>query len=306
MTSSHLRAYSYIAISMIIVRSTVVSGKVIVQEFPIALASALRSLIILPILFALYWREVDSFRHLQPRSLLLLFIQAFFGFVIFNGLLLLGLRFTSAAESGIIASIYPAVIGLLSFFILRERFTTYRAAAIALAVSGVLIISAFGDTDLGERGSNPLLGNLLVVGAILGEGFFIVLGKIASRTISPIGITAIINFFAVLFFLPFALYQIPAFAISDVPWSGWLALLYWGLVVGVIGSFFLFAGVAAVPTSTAAAFTALVPVSAVLLSYIVLGEQFHWSHLIGIAFVIAAISFVVRDEAQAIPEARAV
>jgi drug/metabolite transporter (DMT)-like permease len=41
-------------------------------------------------------------------------------------------------------------------------------------------------------------------------------------------------------------------------------------------------------------FTGVLPVSAVLLSYLVLGERFLWSHLAGVACVIAAIVLVAR------------
>jgi drug/metabolite transporter (DMT)-like permease len=41
-------------------------------------------------------------------------------------------------------------------------------------------------------------------------------------------------------------------------------------------------------------FTGVLPVSAVLLSYLVLGERFLWSRLAGVACVIAAIVLVAR------------
>ena len=60
-----------------------------------------------------------------------------------------------------------------------------------------------------------------------------------------------------------------------------------------------FEGVARVPASTAAVFTGVLPISAVALSYAVLGEPFLWSHLIGGACVVLGIVLIARRGSEA-------
>jgi uncharacterized membrane protein len=54
-----------------------------------------------------------------------------------------------------------------------------------------------------------------------------------------------------------------------------------------IGSALWYAGVSKAPGVTASAFMGVMPVSAVVLSYLLLGESFEWIHLIGMTAVLA-------------------
>jgi drug/metabolite transporter (DMT)-like permease len=42
---------------------------------------------------------------------------------------------------------------------------------------------------------------------------------------------------------------------------------------------------------------AVMPVSALLLSYLLLGEAFQWSHVLGMALVLVGLAFVIRSGA---------
>ena len=63
--------------------------------------------------------------------------------------------------------------------------------------------------------------------------------------------------------------------------------------------FSLVQGVTKLPTSTAAAFTGVFPISAVLLSYGILGEPFMWSHLAGVLLVMSGIGLIAKGSAPA-------
>jgi drug/metabolite transporter (DMT)-like permease len=74
-----------------------------------------------------------------------------------------------------------------------------------------------------------------------------------------------------------------------------MAIGYYGVVVTVLAFLLWARGIARVPASTAAVFTGVLPVSAVTLSYLVLGERVLASHLVGAACVIAGIVLVARE-----------
>lgn len=76
----------------------------------------------------------------------------------------------------------------------------------------------------------------------------------------------------------------------------WAALAWWGLGTMAIGSALWYAGVAKAPGITASAFVGVMPVSAILLSYLLLGEAFEWIHLIGMIAVLLGIAAVVEGE----------
>lgn len=88
-----------------------------------------------------------------------------------------------------------------------------------------------------------------------------------------------VSVLGLLLFLPLALYEAVAFDFTAVSWTEWLPIFYYAIVVTVIAFILWFQGVIKVPASTAAVFTGILPVSAVLLSYLILQEPFAWSHV---------------------------
>ena len=95
-------------------------------------------------------------------------------------------------------------------------------------------------------------------------------------------------------FLPFALYDLRHVSLGDLGPGQWLAIAYYGVVVTVLAFLLWARGVARVPASAAAVFTGVLPVSAVTLSYLVLGEPIVASDVLGGVCVLAAIVVVAR------------
>lgn len=77
-------------------------------------------------------------------------------------------------------------------------------------------------------------------------------------------------------------------------------MAHYGVFVTPLGYLLWFGGLAKVPASTAGVFAGVLPVSAVVLSYAVLGEPFSWVHPIGIACVLAAILLIARQKSPTV------
>ena len=294
-------AYVELTAAMMIVGSTVVVGKLLVAAFPIFLIGGLRFAVACAVLVPWLVVAEGGFPRVARRDLVLLALLALFGIFGFAVLLLYGLRYTSAAESGIITSTTPAVIGVISYVFLKERLGPLKGGAIALAAGGLLAIGLMdgGLMDSGgARGANPLLGNLLVFGAVIGEALFTILAKLVAARVSPLGIATLTSLFGLACFLPFALYEAVGFDWASARAADWGLILYYALCLTVISYLLWYRGIAKVPASTAGVFTGLMPVSAVLLSYAVLGEGVRWGHPVGIVCVLAAIILIARADAR--------
>lgn len=270
---------------MAIVGSSVVVGKILVRELPVFVSSALRYGIASVLLFAL----LRSFPPVPRAVRAVLFWQALTGVFLFSVFLLYGLQWTTAAESGVITAATPAVMALLSWIFLRERPQGRTLAGMALAIGGIGVLH-LGGSALGT--SEHWLGTVLVFGAVVGEALFTLLGKVASRTLSPLAIAFYMAVLGFGMFLPFAIPETLAFDFGAVTWRGWAALLYYAAVVTVAGFVLWYRGVAKVEASTAAVFTGVLPVSAVLLAHFVLGEELGARHAVGIVLVLVAIALV--------------
>lgn len=288
MSGKKLMAYLELSSAMIIVGSTVVVGKVITSSFPVFLASGLRFAISSMILLPMLLKANAGFPALRRKDVSILFLQSFAGNFLFSIFLLYGLRLTSAAESGIIIGTTSVVIGLISFLFLREKMAWSSSAGVVLATFGVVVINVLGGSLHVEQGSKPILGNLLVLGAVIGEALWTILGKVVSGKVTSLTIASLTSFFGLLMFLPFAIYEARSFDFSAVSTAGWIPIVYYG--IGTVGAYILwYRGVSKVSASTAGVFTGILSVSAIILSYMILKEPFLWSHWVGIFCVLLAI-----------------
>lgn len=120
--NEHLVPSLKIILAMIIVGSSVVVGKLIVQSFPVFLASELRFLVA-SIIFVPLLIKFEGFPSISKGDLLILFLQALSGVFLFNIFMLYGLTITTAIEGGIITSTIPAVTGGLAFLSIKEKLT---------------------------------------------------------------------------------------------------------------------------------------------------------------------------------------
>ncbi|ERI08858.1 putative membrane protein [Aneurinibacillus aneurinilyticus ATCC 12856] len=278
---------------MIIVGSSVVAGKLIVQSFPVFLASELRFLIATIILFPILIK-FEGFPSIGKRDLLILFLQALFGVFLFNIFMLYGLTITTAIEGGIITSTIPAVTGCLAFLFLREKLTKSVITGILLAVLGTLTINFSDSFTTVGRGSSPLLGNLLIFGAVISEALFIIFGKFIVQRVSPLAISTVVSIFGTILFLPFSLYEGNRFNFGEVSIAEWGLVFYFGIVVTVIAFILMYQGVSKVSASTAGVLTGVLPMSSVILSVVILGEKVSFIHLIGIGFTLTAIYLIAK------------
>lgn len=279
---------------MIIVGSIVVVSKVITTNFPVFLAAALRFAVSSAILVPALLKAERGIPSLRKKDAGILFFQAFAGNFLFSAFLLYGLKLTSAAESGIILGTVPVMIGLISFLFLREALTWNKGIALFIATVGVGAISSLGISHTAEQGANPLLGNALVFGAVIGEALWTILGKAVSERVTALTIASLTSCFGLVLFLPFAVYQVGNFNVATVTPLGWAAVIYYGL--GTVAAYMLwYQGVSKVPASTAGVFSGVQPVSAVVLSNLLLNEPIVWSYWVGIGSVLLAIVLMMRN-----------
>lgn len=108
--SKNIIAYLELTLAMAIVGSSVVVGKLLIASFPVFLGAGLRfaiaSVILMPVLLV-NEKEIPS---LSRIDWLFLFLQTLTGVFLFSVFLLYGLKFTTAAESGIITSTTPGCL----------------------------------------------------------------------------------------------------------------------------------------------------------------------------------------------------
>lgn len=291
---SKIYAYGNLSLAMIIVGSSVVFGKIITQSFPVFLASGLRFAIASAVMLPLLLKYEKNLFHISGKDFWNLLAMAFCGQFVFTFLVLLGLRYTSAVEAGIITSTSPAMMAMVTFVFFREKPGFCQIIAIGMVVAGVVIVNGFVEVKTVAMPTRHMLGNLLMVGAVVGEAFFLLMRKRISSDISNLALTGYLCFLGLILFLPLSVFQALSFDFSSVGPGAWGAMMYFGAVFTVLAYVFWFQGVSRVSGSTAGVFTALMPVSAVVLSCFFLKEPFTLYHAVGGALIVFAILLMAK------------
>ena len=234
----------------------------------------------------------------QTRGLV--FLESFLGNFLFSLCMLFGVSMTSAVSAGVIMAAIPAVVALLSFAFLRERISARVWMAIACAALGIGMLSLSKSehgmpADIAVTGvldsSKQWLGNLLVLGSVLCEAAYAVIGKKLTGALSPKRISALINLWGFALMTPMGLYQAWDFPFASVAPSIWLLLVFYALAASVWTVWLWMTGLRSVPAGQAGVFTVMLPVSAALVGVAVLGEPFKGMQLL--AFGLALIGVLL-------------
>lgn len=299
-TSERLPAMLALATGMGIVGTSMTANKFIAGVLPIMLASAIRFAIATVVLLVLVRLIDDGLPRIPLRLHGVLAAQAFFGVFGFNVLVLLGVDMTTATISGIITAMTPAMIAIISFG-LGDRLGRVAWAGVGLTIGGVVMVNLLA-TPPEEAARRPLLGAFLVFLAVIGEALYTVLGRQVATRMTPLSIATFICIYGLAMFAPLALLDLRGFDTGAVPSSAWISIVYLALVVTVFAFVIWFVGLRVIPASTAGAFTGMIPITAVLSAWMILGEEIGWAHVLGIGLVLAGILMVANARGTALPE----
>ncbi|WER46977.1 DMT family transporter [Cupriavidus sp. WKF15] len=279
----------FLIASMALVGSNVGLGKSIIAHVPVLLFALLRFVIAIVCLSP--WYRPARMRQVSRAEWRNLFLQAFFGTFLFTLLMLNGVRLTSAMAAGVITSTIPATVAILSWLWLRERLSRRTVASVLLAVAGVAVLNvARGSSHgAGSGGSQALLGNLMILGAVVCESTYVILSRRLTQTLAAIEICAYTHLIGGLLMLPLGFIPLLDFDLSTVPMQTWLMLLWYALSASVFSFWLWMKGIRHVPAQLAGVFTSVLPVAAAAYGIVFLGETPGWPHAVALGCVLGGI-----------------
>lgn len=180
------------------------------------------------------------------------------------------LIYTTATQAGTIAATIPILVALGAFFTLKERLTVYGWLGGGLAISGVIWLSLGAEAT--EAAPDPLWGNFLEFCAVICASIYFLCARRLSRHYKPFLITMIQTWIGTVFYLPI-LFMPGLGPPAGVPALAWISIVYLGLVValGAYGSFNF--GLSRTNAGNAAVYLNLIPIFALLMGAVFLGER---------------------------------
>jgi drug/metabolite transporter (DMT)-like permease len=283
-----LLAYASLAASMALVGSYVGLSKLLVATFPVFLLAWLR-FGIAAVAMAHWFRLAPGEARLSPHDRRLMFWESFLGNFLFSICMLFGVAATSALAAGVVMAAIPAAVAVLSRIFLGAFITRRVTAAIVCAVAGILLLAVAKAPADATAATAPWWGYALLLGAVVCEASYVVIGKRLTGNVSPRRISALINLWGLALVTPFGLWQAAAFDFASVALPTWGLLLFYAIAASMVTVWLWMRGLQHVPAPQAGVFTVMLPVSAALVGVLFLGEPFGSAHLAAFGLAIVGL-----------------
>ena len=296
-TPSRPVAYLCLALSMVLVGSYVALSKPLAAVLPVFLLAWLRFGI--GGLAMLHWLKKPADEPpLTAQTRRLLFLESFLGNFLFTICMIYGVSLTNAVSAGVTMAAIPAAVALMGWAFLGERVAPRTWVAVVCAVAGIALFSLSKqeqtvqvDKALGaiKDPDSAWLGQWLLVGAVLCEAAYTVIGKKLTASLGPKRITSLINLWGFALATPFGLYLAWDFDFAAVGWGTWALLLFYAMAACMWTVWLWMTGLKAVPAAQGGVFTVLLPVSAALVGVVALGESLAGMQLVAFGIALASV-----------------
>lgn len=286
-----LIVYAQLFVGMALFGTGTPSAKVVSDAFPMFLGPFLRltvaALALTP--FLVIYRQ--RLPRISGSDWIKIVVIGGVGIVAFTFFLLTGMQRVNGVVGSVVMSLSPAAMATAAVLFMHDRMGWRKILAVTLAFAGVLVINVSGQS-IQSSGWDLILGSVLVFCAVASQTLYSLLGKQLIRNLRPTVALPLIVWVATLFFAGPGLYQATSFDFSTPTLNAWLGLLVWGMGPLAFGTLIWFRGLSQVPPSTASGYMSAMPASALVLSYVWLGDAFHPVHLVGFALVFTSIGLV--------------
>jgi len=282
-TANTLWAASYVAAKLALQDTSV--------NVMLALRMGISALLLLPFLIA-----VRSQLHLTRQLIPQLLALALIGFVINKLLEFGGLALTTASDVALLITAESIFTAALSWLLLRERFKPLTGFALLLGFVGVYLIverSLIPNIPSGG-GLLRIIGDLLVLLALLVESLYTVRAKSMLVKHSPFLITSASIVISMLFWTPVAAWEILGTGWHPIGLVAWLSIAWMAIMSTVVAYLAWFKGLAKVDGSAAASTLFIQPLLGTFLAIVLLHDQLTTMTVIGGILIIVSVYLISR------------
>ena len=290
-TPSHRKTYWIgtleIILAFSLAGSSLVVAKILSVRVPVFLTGFLSLIVAFVCMLPMQIKKRSELKRLDKRESALMLLQAFFGIVLFRIFTLYGLQYTSSANAAVITAATPAVMAFLSVIVLKEQLRLHTAIGVLAALGALVVINLDQISQTASSGS--LYGNILIGMAVISEVMLTIFRKFTRTGISSITNTTILTLMAIVLMMPMALVELQSFSMRQMSAADWVAIIYYGAIATSAAYILWGDGALKIPATYTGVACVSMPVSALLLSSLVLGEPLTVYHISGCAMAVFGI-----------------
>jgi len=199
-----------------------------------------------------------------------------------------GLHYIGAGRASLIIATNPILISCLSALIFKEQLNRIKVAGILMSVCGAILVISRGDPAI-LFGHGIGTGEVCIFICVLSWVTYSLIGKFVMNELSAITSVCYSSVIGTIALMGPALANGLVRDISSYSAGNWIALVYLGFFGTVLGFFWYYDGIKKIGPMKAGVFINFVPVSALLFSFLILGERITLPTLGGAVLVISGV-----------------
>jgi drug/metabolite transporter (DMT)-like permease len=273
-------------------------GKLLSGVIPTSTLSFLRWLPPFIFFMLLYWRDLQQYRHIFKKHLLLILVLGATGYSLNSICVYEAVRFTTTINTSFINAFNPVLIAIAGLIMYRYPITRRQGLGFLLSLVGVLFIIFKGDIarilDLQVN-----IGDLFMVGSIALWAIHTIVYKNRAAQLPGKAIFPLMMLAGLIVTFPMALSEGLADNwawTSQVQARHLMGILALNIFPSVLAYMFWNQALTSIPANQVAIFQYLIPVYTTLISVTFLGEQLRAFHLAGGGLIFVGVLLVTNNK----------
>ena len=289
--SSEIPVYLTLAAVTMVWGGTFVAGRFLAGGLSPIFAASLRFLLASAALLGFLWLARVPLARPTPTQWLQLTLLGLFGIFFYNLCFFYGLQYINASRASLIVALNPAVIGVASWLLFKERLGRSKVLGIAICIAGAGVVIVSRNPALLMATPDAWKGDLLIFGCVVGWGVYSLFSRRLNQSLGPlqtVTYSILIGTF-MLWTLAAVRGELSWTALSDLGRPQWLSLIYLGVFGSALAYIGYYDGIRKIGATRSGVFIALNPLTAVILGALLLGEQLTPPMYVGAVLILAGI-----------------
>jgi len=266
--------------------------KIGLSELSFVNLTIMRFFIVCIVLLTIILLQPKRFSKLQKKDIIPIFLLGFFGVMVYHLGLNYSEQFISPGAASLIVATSPIQIVILATIFLKEKLTLKKNLGIILALSGVIIISLWGEKDVSLELKYVSAALAVFIAAVM-TALYTVAGKRLLERYSGLSLTTYAMLLGSIGLIPFLLPDFSIFGQAlKMSLTAWFAVIFLGVFSTVIGYVIWYVVLKAKTASEVSVYLYVVPVLSTIISYVLFKDEITLFFILGGLLVIIGLVIV--------------
>jgi drug/metabolite transporter (DMT)-like permease len=201
-------------------------------------------------------------------------------------LFLTGLHLSKPVNAALFYGATPALVLLLSVLLRKEEPSWARVSGVVVAFAGILLVVFEKGLTLG---SDTVIGDLLLIGAVIAWTLYTVLGKEVIRKYGHLHATSVVLVWGMAMFIPFGIVNALRFDYSTLTGGDLAGIAYLAIATSIVAYLIWYYALGRLAPSKVAVFANIQPILTMALAWLVVGEVLTPRFLVGAGVTLAGV-----------------